>query len=228
MDDAKFDGVREDPKLVGSWLLLLIAADMAHPSPAYLLPTVTKASLVKLSERGLIDLLAGHRYRIHGLDAERQRRRDAATSRDPSGTRTVPKWDPLGEQAKQSKDEAETRRAEADARDPDDGRVDLEAFLLLRRRTPTKRQRAVLDGVLDRHDQTGPEWAADIMLRHPDDPIGAVLEADKAWRDEQIAAAQAADKPKPKPRRKPSMPESTREILEHWAATNPIKTEGAA
>jgi hypothetical protein len=97
-----------------------------------------------------------------------------------------------------------TSKDETRAYDWDDGRVDLDALLLLRRRAPTPRQRQLLDGVLDRHDLTGPQWAADIMMRHPDDPIGAVLDADREYRAERIAAAQAAEKPKPRPNRPPS------------------------
>jgi len=98
-----------------------------------------------------------------------------------------------------------------------DGRADLEMFLLLRRRAPTPKQRRLLDEVMDRHDLTGPEWAADVMVRHPDDPIGAVIEADKAWRAVRIAEAQAADPPKPKPRRKRGLPQTTREIMAEMA-----------
>lgn len=228
MDDAKFDGIREDVRLFGSWSLLLVVADMAHPVPAYLPRTVPKAAIVRLSDCGLIDLLDGHRYRIHGLDAERTRRRIAATNKDPKGTHEGPERDPDGEQAKQSKDEAEHRRAEADARDPDDGRVDLEAFLVIKRHVPTPAQRRVLDGVMDRHDQTGPQWAADVMYRHPDDPIGAVIEEDKAWRTERIAEAQASEKPKPKIRRRHSVPQSTRELLEEWAKKTELQTERSA
>jgi hypothetical protein len=217
MDDAKFDGIREDVRLFGSWSLLLVVADMAHPVPAYLPRTVPKGAVTRLSECGLIDLLAGHRYRIHGLDAERTRRRVAATRLDPTGPQERPKRDPDGQQAKQSKDEAEQRRAEADARDPDDGRVDLEAFLVIRRHAPSPAQRRVLDGVLDRHDQTGPQWAADVMYRNPEDPIGAVIEADKTWRAERIAEAQSAEKPKPKHRASNGLPEATRDLLDHWA-----------
>lgn len=100
----------------------------------------------------------------------------------------------------------------------DDGRADLEAYVLIHRRAPSPRQRQLLDGLLERHDLTGPKWAADIMLRHPDDAIGAVIAADKAWRAERIAEAQAAEKPKPAVRRKASMPTATRELIEHWAA----------
>lgn len=102
-------------------------------------------------------------------------------------------------------------------RERPDGRADLEAFLIIKRRAPTPRQRRLLDEVLDRHDLTGPEWSADIMFKHPDDPIGAVLEADKAYRAERIAEAQAAEAPKPKPRRRPGLPQTTREIMAEMA-----------
>ncbi len=227
MEDVKFDGIREDVRLFGSWSLLLVVADMAHPVPAYLPRTVPKMAVDKLAGVGLIDLLPGHRYRVHGLDAERERRRTAATNRVPPGTRMVPRRDLNGAQ-----DETKTRRDkdEADARSPeaDDGRADLEAFLLVTRRAPTPKQRQLLDELLTRHDVNGPDWAASIILRHPDDPIGAVIAADKAWRDERIEEAKAADRPKPRPRRSSGMPESTRELLEHWAATNGIAAKEPA
>lgn len=98
-----------------------------------------------------------------------------------------------------------------------DGRADLEAFLLITRRAPTPKQRRLLDELLDRHDLTGPAWAADIMLKHSDDPIGAVIAADKAWRAERIAAAQEAEKPQPKPRRSRGLPQTTRDIMAEMA-----------
>lgn len=70
------------------------------------------------------------------------------------------------------------RNAEAD-----DGRADVEAFQRVTGRVPTRRQRAVLDGVLRLHDVTGPRWAAGLILANPGDPIGAVIAADKAWRE---------------------------------------------
>jgi hypothetical protein len=66
------------------------------------------------------------------------------------------------------------------------------------------------------------------MLRHPDDPIGAVIAADKAWRSERIAEAQAAEKPTPKPHRPKGLPESARDILAHWEAAKKAEGKGAA
>jgi len=77
-------------------------------------------------------------------------------------------------------------------------REDIEAFLLVRKRLPTPGQQRILDEVLERHDESGPGWAAELILRHPQDPIGAVLAADKAWRAERIDAAIAVERaPKP-------------------------------
>lgn len=78
MDDDKFDGIREDVRLFGAWSLLLIVADMAYPSPAFLPPTVSRSILNRLQEAELVDILPGHRYRIHGLAAERERRSGSA------------------------------------------------------------------------------------------------------------------------------------------------------
>lgn len=220
-DDEKFDSIRGDDHHLATWLRLLITADMAYPASADLPAKARRASVKALVDAGLVDLMPDGMYRVRGLTAERERRREAATSRGPNGTRTVPKRSANGDLDETRRDE--TSKADARATEWDDGRADLEAFLLVTRRAPTPRQRQLLDGVLDRHDLTGPQWAADIMLRHPDDPIGAVIEADKAWRDERIAAARAVEKPKPKIRRAPGLPESTRELLDHWAATNGIK-----
>lgn len=196
MDDPKFDGIREDPRRFGSWSILLIAADMAWPAPAYVPSTVPRSCYRALVTAGLVDELTGGRFRIHGLAAERGRRRDAATrsgtGRDPDGSQTGGNREPDGalDEAETRQDEEKTSRGSARESLPgDDGRADLEAYLLITRRAPSPRQRQVLDGVLQFHDLSGPQWSADIMLRHPDDPIGAVIAADKAWRAERIEEA---------------------------------------
>jgi len=179
MSDEKFDAIRDDCRVMGAWLLLLVQADMSHPAPAYLPRTVPSTSARKLADAGLIDLLAGHRYRIHGLDAERERRRSAAT-RNPTGSQLGPSREAVAVQAEAvavDEDETRQRRGKDEAVD---AREDLEAFLVIKRRSPSPRQRQLLDDVLMRHDLTGPAWAADLMYRHPDDPIGAVIEADRS------------------------------------------------
>ena len=220
MDDPKFDGIYEDDAAFALWMRLLMNADALWPAPAPLHRTAKARPLAKLVEAGIVDLLPRDRYRIHGLDSERGRRRDAALR--------LPKPDPVAPQlgtnrvplASHARAIDETRRetpSQANTHANDDGRDDLEAFLVITRRAPTPKQRRLLDEVLDRHDLTGPAWSADIMFRHPDDPIGAVIEADKAYRAERIAAAQASEKPTPTPRRPRGLPQTTRDIMAEMA-----------
>lgn len=206
VDDPKFVTIYDSDAHLAAWLRLLLIADQAHPASAHLPSNVRRLSVAALAGVELIDLLPGHRYRVHGLDAERLRRRDAATSRPP--TERVPNGPPNGPRSdttgvrdtgpKTRRDEGETRRDETNARGvipEDDDRADLEAFLLINRRAPTERQRQLLDSVLGLHDLSGPQWAAGIMLAHPNDPIGAVIAADKAWRAERIERAKTQEKP---------------------------------
>jgi 5-methylcytosine-specific restriction endonuclease McrA len=79
MDDPKFDTVREDMRLMGAWVTLLVDADMMWPSPPFLPAVVSAGSVKRLAEAGLIDLLPGHRYQVHGLAAERERRSSSAS-----------------------------------------------------------------------------------------------------------------------------------------------------
>ncbi len=215
VDDPKFASIYDNNDHLATWLRLLMQADGQWPASCPVPASARKASVTALADAGLIDFVSGGRFRIHGLDAERGRRRDAARTppkRAPDGDQTGPERD-LRPGPKTRQDEthrAETTRA-------DDGRADLEAFLVIKRRAPTPRQRRLLDDVLDRHDLTGPAWAADVMFRHPDDPIGAVIEADTAYRAERIAQAQAAEKPKPQPRRPRGLPQTTREIMAEMA-----------
>lgn len=71
IDDPKFELVYDDNDALATWLRLLLIADQAHPAPAHL-PRGARAAVVnKLAKAGIVDLLPGDRYRIHGLAAER-------------------------------------------------------------------------------------------------------------------------------------------------------------
>jgi hypothetical protein len=225
IDDPKFATIFDDDRRLATWLRLLIVAEQAYPASANIPTGTHRASVVALSEAGLLDLGTASRYRVHGLEAERTKRSEPGRIGGlASGAARTTAERPLNDRSQHPKpvvqpDEqsrAETSRDEA-ARETFDGRADLEAFLLLKRRPPTPKQRRILDEVLDRHDLTGPEWSADIMLKHPDDPIGAVIEADKAWRAERIAEAQKAEKPKAQPRRSRGLPQTTRDIMAEMA-----------
>lgn len=122
VDDPKFVTIYDSDAHLAAWLRLLLIADQAHPASAHLPANVRKSSVKALAECELIDL-AGSRYRIHGLDAERERRRIAATSRPPTGGKrppdgdqTVPGPDPTGSYTPGlSRGRDETRQAEPTA-----------------------------------------------------------------------------------------------------------------
>lgn len=113
LDDVRFDTVRHDMRHFGSWALLLVVADMAYPAPAFVPPVVPGKSLRALADAGLIELLAGGRYRVHGLDAERVRRAASArasadarwSDRSPNGMRSH-----SGRIARRDEDETRTRQ----------------------------------------------------------------------------------------------------------------------
>lgn len=77
-DDPKFEGIREDDHHLAAWLRLLMAADAIWPASPDLPASARKASVKALVDAGIVDILPGGRYRIHGLDAERGTRRDNA------------------------------------------------------------------------------------------------------------------------------------------------------
>jgi hypothetical protein len=75
LDDPKFADVYPDVVRLGTWLRLLMVADNAWPQPAPMPRNVDPDALAFLADVGLIDLLPGDLYRVHGMDAERMRRR---------------------------------------------------------------------------------------------------------------------------------------------------------
>ena len=77
-DDVKFARVWSDDRVLGCWLRLLVAADMAWPASADLYLGIHRPSLHILTEAGLVDVLTSGAYRIHGLDKERNERSDSA------------------------------------------------------------------------------------------------------------------------------------------------------
>lgn len=120
--DDRFVGIYTDNNHLATWLRLLIAADMAWPAPADLPASARRVSLAALSDAGLVELLPGHLFRVHGLDRERnersQKARDSVMHRYNDRTTTVerPNYERPTSQAKPSQDEPS--QAEQGAHDP--------------------------------------------------------------------------------------------------------------
>jgi len=78
VDDPKFAEIFDDDHHYATWSRLLMLADQAWPASAHVPISVRRASLSKLSEVGLIDLLPKGRFKMHGLDYERRKRAEHA------------------------------------------------------------------------------------------------------------------------------------------------------
>jgi hypothetical protein len=150
MDDEKFDGIRENVRHFGSWTLLLIVADMAHPAPAFVPANVPKASLQALAQCGLVDLLSGGRYRVHGLASERGQRSDSARNAAAKRWHSARNADPMLDEARRD----ETRQAggsQANGSRPKLSTVDRDPHL-----------REYRDAIVENHghgmDEAPPGW----------------------------------------------------------------------
>lgn len=202
LDDERFVGVYDTPHLA-TWLRLLLVADAMWPATAHLPAGERKASVQVLVEKGLVELFDNGRYRIHGLDAERGKRAASAAiggrARQRSGSeRSANAEQPLS-LAEQSRARAE-QSIGAPLSD-DDGREDLEAWLVVKFRAPTPKQREFLDAYCRVFDQTGPARAARLILSNQADPIAALKADLEVFREERRSQAVASEAPKPKPSR---------------------------
>jgi hypothetical protein len=134
LDDPKFETIYEDDHHLATWLRLLMTADQVWPADAPLPASARPASVKALVSAGLVDALPRAYYRIHGLNAERIRRSDAARKAAEA------RWHNAGNadaSAAQSGNDASHTPAESEVRDPsprsEGGSADAS-------RPPTRRQ----------------------------------------------------------------------------------------
>jgi hypothetical protein len=153
MDDPKFDGIYEDDAAFALWMRLLMNADALWPAPAPLHRTAKPKALSKLVDAGIVDLLPRDRYRIHGLDAERGRRRDAARTppkREGNGTQTGGKQEANGSPARVL---AEPSRDEQRRAEPSNGRADaMDTYWTLLGTYPNGRTKEWLQELVNEFD----------------------------------------------------------------------------
>ena len=84
-------------------------------------------------------------------------------------------------------------------------RADIEAFCLVTRKMPTEKQRRLLDGMASRPD-LGVKWMEAIVLANPNDPIGALIAADRAKTKGAEAREKADEIERNKAKRAPLNP----------------------
>lgn len=85
VDDDRFVGIYDNDHHFATYIRLLLIADGAWPASGHLPLGVRRASTEALSDCGLIELLPSGRFRVHGLDSERNAR--ASSARIGAGVR---------------------------------------------------------------------------------------------------------------------------------------------
>jgi hypothetical protein len=160
--DDRFVGIYTDNDHLSTWLRLLISADAAWPAPADLPRSARQRSINALAESGLIELLPGDLFRVHGLDNEREARstkaRESVMHRynDRSTTVVRPKDVRTTSQAEPSLAEpslAEPSRA-VDARPTDPA----DAYWTLTGKYPTDKTLAWIDDLARQYGAGPVSW----------------------------------------------------------------------
>jgi hypothetical protein len=79
-DDLQRDypGIWDDDRLLANWLRLLVVADKLWPAPGEVPRSIRRRILEALVETKIVSLLPLDRFKIRGLDTERQARSDRA------------------------------------------------------------------------------------------------------------------------------------------------------
>jgi hypothetical protein len=136
--DEKFATIYNDDRHFATWVRLLIAADGVWPEPADVPLHARKASLRALADAGILDLLQGGMFRIHGLDKERGARRKKAQANvraryDRTTAVDIPYYDRTTSRAEPSQDkpsrDARARLVPEPPLGPDEYNAELKAIL---------------------------------------------------------------------------------------------------
>ncbi len=77
-DDDRFIRVWTSDPCLALWLRLLVLADGTWPAPAPIPRSAKSRPLAVLVDAGLVELVSGDLYRIHGMTSERSRRSSRA------------------------------------------------------------------------------------------------------------------------------------------------------
>lgn len=225
VDDPKFAGIYDDDHHFAAWCRLLMIAEGSWPASAHLPLNVRRGSVRALADCGLIDIQPGGRYRIHGLDRERELRREKAQR----GGRARGKQMLSDRSANAEPSRAEPSKAET-SQDEDEPWL-VAWWQIGRRGMPTPGQMEIVNAGLQAWDVTGPERIARLFLESPHDPIGALKADLKAWREQRAADARKAEAEAAKPKRRTvELDDYGKALAARYAAQgiHPVNPEEAA
>jgi hypothetical protein len=135
-DDLQKDyaAVWDDDHLLATWLRLLVVADKMWPTPGEIPRRERPNTIARLAATKILQLLPHHRFRLKGLDAERQRR--AAAGRVGADVRWPSKGDPsaipsddIGNASRGQAGASALRPPSSDSVEPSDGESAVLAWL---------------------------------------------------------------------------------------------------
>ena len=196
--------IDQHPDPLGMVLLLCAAHRQPHrgrfKSMAVLTRLLGRARIAKLSERGDVVTLDDGVLYVDGWDEWQEGdltvrdRMARLRARDRNNGVTAPLHDRTNASARASLSPTLTLETpEGGPGGTEETPAWLRAWLSVKLRMPTARQRDVLDSYLRVFDVSGSERASRIILGHPDDPLGAILADLRAFRDEAKDGAVAAE-----------------------------------
>ena len=180
--DPKFEAVYGDDAALAAWVRLLLDADAVWPAPASIPKSCKSGAFRSLVDAGIVDALPGHLFRVHGLDAEREKRgqsgRNAAAVRWHSGRNADPMPSPS------SSPSPSRTESESEQDDP------VEVYYLLTTRAPRGR---ALDWCKRLGDQYGYRATSDAMSDAwgEADDVGTLL---SRTEDRLVLAARDAER----------------------------------
>jgi hypothetical protein len=169
IDDPKFEAVYGDDAAWAAYTRLLMLADSMWPASPPVPKSCKPGAFRKLVAEGIVDVLPGHKFRIHGLDAERARRKESAvrsaTARRTPSERSANAFG-VHQLAEPSK--AEHSQAESEQDDP------VQTYYVLTTRAPRGR---ALDWCKRLGDQYGYRATSDAMSAAwgESDEVGTLL-----------------------------------------------------
>ena len=184
-----YPAIWDDEGALGTWLHLLCLAEQTWPLRPKVPRSVKPRQLRKLPEAGLVEVTDG-RTSPKGWESERRERMDRA--RSSVAVRWNNDRNTRASSSYSSSKVGEESGTSLPAREDD--RPDIEAFILAKHRIPTPAQRKLMDDYLKVFDATGPQRAAQLILHHPDNPIGALKDDLAAFRKERLDGAATPEK----------------------------------
>ena len=201
IDDPKFEAVYGDDSALAAYTRLLMLADSMWPASPPIPKSCRASAFRKLVDERIVDVLPGDKFRIHGLDAEREMRRASAVrSASAKQTRSVRSPNGFSPHLLAEPSQAEQSRAESEQGDGEHDPV--QTYYLLTTRAPRGRALDWCKRLADEYgypptsEAMAAEWQADddvttLLGRTENRLVLAARDAERKERAAELSAIAA-------------------------------------